>query len=959
MAGKASKQAYDPATYRSNTRHGLTTDVFSSDSPHRAPLLCYIAGIECPIVEAQVSYGVWKIPEATITMFPDPQLQRFGAEDRVPVVLFYLDEYVDAAKPTWRLLFEGEIVGWGYSNSAAERSLRFNCVMNIAMWHQLFIFYMTSLSSVASTIAQISTDPGASAGVQAVPGFSLFRQGLLRTESPEDYIKRPYDFAYNVVRALISGKVPKKQRCVPGVNFFARWSRREQFHNRWAALPFLEEPTTVRDGEEVVETEVPGIFPVLRAAQSLKAVEAVERYVADQYSGGSIYTLLKKVLDSVLMELAMLPTAPCIQTRTDGVILGEPVFRTAGQTLAVAQLQSLSLARVTLAASREAIVVTETLTDALQLAGVSYTFGDDITADLIERALANIDLKLSKTFDTGPKDAGKPVRLGNYFVKPQMLFGLPPNCNVIFPSMTPRLSYDESYVTQPTRFYLQDTAALHYAGFANDQNVAATPLLLNALSRAYPPEVDQKWKAHTREGQGAKSGRNLLVWPEEFFKGPVTVRQPAPPWLMFVAAQHQAGGHKAGDKVGAANDKSTKADATQVNDRDDGALTDQDIYALYAQYEYFRRRYGTRQGSVTCKFNPYLVPGFPIAVFDDFQSKMHTMGYLLNVVQSFTPRSVSTSLNYGYGRTLHEFFDLLANEIDTGGATEARKGLAMAAAPAEPIKEVRDIIQHFHKAEQFYQTLLHRRQTVPAVFEYRDLIAMVKSDGSLEDIEIEGGNEETRANNVAELEAAKALLVTLQKQPEIQAVFIQGYGDPTEVLAAINLASRTGTATAATLSADIPRLDTYVDNLDVLITQAKSSSTKHNLDDVLSREFAPKPGAEPYFDSYDAAMSYCARPICTLEEYIDFIRGVREGPQDDVAYTDGSAQPSARYYARIRRLTGASAEFTPTAAQRGLADTPEAINSREDADFPELRAKWETSLLAYRRNVYSVGEVQR
>ena len=87
-------QAYDPVTYRSGTRKGITSTIFSSNVPHRAPLLCYIAGIECPIVAATISYGVWKIPEASISMFPDPQLQRFGTDDRVPVVIFYLDEYI-------------------------------------------------------------------------------------------------------------------------------------------------------------------------------------------------------------------------------------------------------------------------------------------------------------------------------------------------------------------------------------------------------------------------------------------------------------------------------------------------------------------------------------------------------------------------------------------------------------------------------------------------------------------------------------------------------------------------------------------------------------------------------------------------------------------------------------------------------------------------------------------------
>jgi hypothetical protein len=1024
MSDKAAKQAYDPATYRSHSRLGITTDVFSSNIPHRAPLLCYIAGIECPIVAADVSYGVWKIPEATISMFPDPQLQRFGAEDRVPVALFYLDEYIDQNNPTWRLLFEGEIVGWSYTNTVGSRSLQFNCVMNIAMWTQLFIFYMTSLSSVASGVVATSNNPAAIAQAQAVPGFSLFRQGLLippkgkqAKGASEDYIKRPYDLAYNVVRSLISKKVPEKQRCVPGINFFARWSRREQFHNRWVAIPFLEEPTTERQGKEVVETGVPGIFPVLRAAQSLQAVRAVENYIAEKYSGGSIYTILKQVLDTVLMEMVMLPTAPCVQTRTDGVIKGPPVFRTAAQKVNVqtqekitaaaavlqAELDALDKAKAAAkkpskdniakakAAKKESITDsnahTKKILDALAVAGVTVKglVSDIGPAEYAEGLLRLLPKGISSAIsDKGPKDASLPVRLGNYFIKPQMLFGLPPNCNVVFPSMTPQITYHENYVTQPTRFYLQDDSALQYAGFANPQNVAMKDVLLSALSRAYPPEVDKKWVAHMQKGQGAKSGRNLLVWPEEFFKGPVTARQPAPPWLMFVAAQTQAAGHKTGSKVGTANAKSTKADATKANDRDKGALTDQDVYALYAQYEYFRHRFAARNGAVACMFHPYVVPGFPLAVFDDFQSRMHTIGYLMNVTHQFSNRSVATSLNYGYGRTLYEFFDLIGNEIDTGGAIADRKNLAMAAAPAEPIKEIRDVTQHFHKAEQFYQALLHRRQPVHAVFEYRDLIAFVDGKGALENIQIEGLNEEAFARLVTDLEAAKAKLTKLSQNKPVkvregtsnETVFSGGLAtyhklsatDRKDLEDAFILAGFSAEALSdmanTTTGANPQRMKIALDNLDKKIASAKKQTGQkvtHNLRDAISREIAPKPGAEPYFDSYDAAMTYCARPICTLDEYIEFIRGIKEGPQDDVAYVDGSRVPSARYYARIRKMIGAPAGFKPTDAQQGTDQTGKvaAVNLKDEPTFPELRAQWEKSLLAYRRNVYTTTEVQR
>jgi hypothetical protein len=431
---------------------------------------------------------------------------------------------------------------------------------------------------------------------------------------------------------------------------------------------------------------------------------------------------------------------------------------------------------------------------------------------------------------------------------------------------------------------------------------------------------------------------------------------------MFLASQYQASGVATGTKTGTPSDKSTKADSTKANDRDGGSLTDQDVYALYAQYEYFRHRFAQRNGAVTCAFQPYLVPGFPLAVFDDFQSRMHLIGYLMNVTQQFSSRSVQTSLNFGYGRTLYEFLDLLANEIDGGGAVEDRKNLAMAAAPAEPVKEIRDVIQHFHKAEQFYQSLLHQRKTTAAVFEYRKLIAFVDGKGELEDIMIEGINEETLAVKKKENTDAQSVLDTLIKDSAKQQLYLSGKMSATEynkINAALNLAEGTSRGDWSSIVGTI-QLETSLDKLKTQATLLNKPKVQHNLDKALTNDIAPKPGAEEFFDSYDAAMQYCARPICTLEEYIDFIRGVREGINDEVAYDDGSQVPSARYYTRIRKLLGATANFKPTDEQRGLGTkTPVAINPKTDTNFPELRAEWEKPLLAYRRNVYTVTEVQR
>lgn len=914
----ATQQKYDPVTYRSGTRKGITTAVFSSNMPHRAPLLCYIAGVECPITAATVSYGVWKIPEASISLFPDPTLQRLGAEDRVPMVLFYLDEYIDPTNPTWRMLFEGEIVGWGYTNSAAGRSINFNCVMDIAVWTQLFLFYMSTLSGVAA-----GTSSGAQTGEQinqavAVYPYALFKKGLI-TEGDTGFIERPFDLAYNVIRGLIADKVPEKLRCVPAVNFFSRWTRRQQFHNKWVALPFLDELHDTSGKKEA--NQPPGVFPVLRAVQSQQAIDAIQNHVSTSMSGASIYTMLKHVLDTVFMEIAMLPTPAAVTTSLNGSILGAPRFLNDTER---EKLQTKADAK----ASKDATDFAETF---------GTTSPQSVRVDLPKHI----------------KDPKKPIRLTNYFIKPQMFFGLPPVCNVIFPSMTPQISYRENYVTQPTRLYFQDDSLVNLMSV---QNQTDRQLILKALARAYPPEADVKFQDHIKDGAGAgETGKNLLIYPEEFFKGPVTARFPAPPWLMYFASQGQGTGQPSGKAVAQKTDKS-------VLPVTGDAVSDQDVYVLYAQYEYYRQRFIQRGGAIECAFHPYVVPGFPMMAFDDFQSKLHIMGYLMNVTQQFSAGSVQTSLNFNYGRTIYEFFADVANEMDNP-SLEHREGLATAAAPPEPIPEIRDITQHFYRAEQFYQALFFMRPEAPkrpAVFDYRDILAITKSDGTLEDLSIEGVNEETKKRQDTEKTAALKVLNAYQSDGTRRAAVTAtgekikgGKVDTTKERAAILAAGVT--------------LNAVEDMSDAVVTAAASNlvsqlatnpKTVHNLGEALAGDVVPKPGYEPYFDSYDAAMQYCARPICTLEKYIAFINGVREGVRDDVTYDDGSTARSARYYDRIRRLTGATVGMkAPTKEQQGLlgAGDPQAVPE----DFPDMRAEWDKTLLAYRARVYASVKVSR
>jgi hypothetical protein len=980
MAAFPGQEKYDPLTYRSGKSAGIRT-VFSSNMPHRAPLLFYIAGIEIPITSATVSYGVWKIPECRVTLFPDPLLQRLGAEDRVPVVLFYLDEYLEPERPTWRMLFEGEIVGWGYSNTALGRSIVIDCVADIALYTQLFLYYMSTVAGIVEGVQETGKDGSLITQAVATFPYALFCRGLLPEvgndkTAQEQIVTRPYDLIYNFIRALTSPKIPDKLRSLPAINFFVRWIRRNQFHNKFVALPFLEEVCdTVGNQTPTPKAVQPvGLAPILRAVRSNFAVKALRDQMAAEASKVAIFGMIKQILDIMQLELAMLPTPAYVKTGLNGEILGP------GPTPKNFLGQQLTGAAAAQAANSKA-------------QGLPSTF--------------------STPYFMTPMEPG---RLTNYFVKPQCLFSLAPVCNVIFPSMVHQLSYQENYATQPTRLYVEDNELAGVAGGTDKPE----SLLVNAVTVGYPPAIDKRLQARIVKDPFL-TGKNILLYPEEFFKGPVTSVAAAPPWLFYFQAQIQ--NEPLGPEgLGAPDSKTVSPPKGELS------LTEKDLYRLYAQHEYFRQRYEKRGGVIEISgFDPYPVPGFPLVAFDDFQSRLHLVGYLMAVTHAISAGSAATSLSFSYGRTIYEFLTDVANEMDQPQNPD-RKNLATAAAPPEPIPEIRDILQHEWRADQFYQRLLWRRtessaegsraqpapRAYPSVCRIRDLLAFVKPDGTIEPIKIEGTNEETlreqRAalttqkaalaplNNDVTLEAlARARTGSLQLDPEsIKKSFSELRGplnalDQIEKIAASLYRPALGQAVTDLYEASSQGFLSLKDAVKTLMAEVDAAIaappvTSHNLAGAAQRELTPTPGLEPLFDSFDAGMNYGSRPICTLDEYVSFIGGVREGANDEFAYQNGGEIPSARYYTRIRYLKGATPADVATAAQQNLPpDSPAtpmggagtssqtgekvppagAVVKNETAGegvpltFPMLRAQWDGILLAHRAKIYSTYKLSR
>lgn len=794
--------------------------------PHQGAWLVYLNGIEVPCVNIVVGYGVAMIPEATFSFPPHRLLQRLGCEDRMEVVAFFLDDLANPELPEFKLLFEGELLGWSYGSSGSSRTMNFNAVADISMFTQLHFFFLNNVDTIAGHV----TDPASTVSGLAQPGaqypFSLFKKGLFFHEQfqvsspPQPDITKPFEIIFNVVRAMTDKDQDPARMALPAVNFFARWARKRNFINRFAALPMFEDETP--DGTT-------GVFPILQAVQSVSAIQTAQQHLVQSVGdAGTMWEVLNNVYSHMFFEVAMLPTAPCARVRlSDGTILG--------------------------------------------------------SADTAPSSKVN--------------QTREPLRLLNYFVKPQMFFGMAPTCNVFFPSMITNYSYSESYLAQPTRTYVND----QFISSVLKQGVFTAA----ALTFGYPPEVDAVLRAKSSSpvdkagapaANPALTGKNMLIFPEEFFKGPVIHRMGIPAWFTYL---------KNKEPITASNVHKKPSPATTEE-----AAALHTLMQSYVAYEHQRARYEKRGGAVNLAWNPYVVPGFPCVIFDSDASAFHTIGYLSNVQHTLSLDGMSTAVNYGMARTLPEMFDLLKTEI-------LASGNIYGSAPTEPINSIRDIIQDFTKADQFYNALLFQRQPMSlgkkASFDFREVVGYAGKDGKVDPIVL----------------SKTVTTETLTYDP--------GLGAP-------RVHDVTNTS--------------YVNTLDG------------------TRDVVPLPAFAPVFNQYDTAMQYVSRPICTLIEYLQFLHGektLEELLTTDVSIDGNTTPPQVErgddrfgekvvYFKRIRRLIQGPGPV-PSPAEVGVTSTTDADGATEVVaydgipsgvvEYVQTRFDWDTILENYRSEMYS------
>jgi len=826
--------------------------IFTSQDSLEGSWVVYFNGIEVPTSSVSIDMGVWVVPSATIEMPPDKELFSLGAQDRVQVQVFTLDHHYTALRgkvPDFRVLYEGTIEGWQFSQTKGSRQISFRSVNYLDILDALYTYLMTGLDNMVMGMVEAKKNPNAIASAQFFPAALLYT-GL--DPSQEKMIRRPFDMLENAIRACMGGEEQSKFGSVPTINFFTRYMRRTMFNNRILPSPLLEIDHMRID----TDSDPEGVFPVLRYVRYQDTLNALSKHADSIGSSTSVYKILRDTYMRMYYEILAIPNAPIAQVNflgggVNGEVIGPPVLEEKPETVMGA------------------------------------------VGSLLSGTAASVVGKAIQKNSWGPR----PNRILNYITKPRWEFGIPPACNVIFPSMIENLAFGESYASQVTRMYINDDWIPNMLQQSDDAMAQFA-----IVTTGYPPQVQKELDKRgnpSGKGEPAVSGKNMLIWPEEYFKGPVVGQEPFPSWFhMLLAASKtttQYGvqvppieqdpfldklgwtippgdGALAASAVGVVNIGIQHIiDATTAAATDRPAAIDAKLSWLqqvYTRCEYQRQRASCRSGVVTTVFNPYIVPGFPAVIFDDLTTGNHLIAYVNSIKHNLAQNNMSTTVTFSHVQTLDEYLRGI-RESRLGENLESRV-YKITANPPNPIPEIRLVEQVFENADEYFRQLFHQRQT------YGDKI------------------------KTAAFDITKAINLKMPSGEIVSMTFVIG-----------------------------DELSNFVPP----VTDWRGMYMDKYQSIVPSENFAPM------FKDADAAMRFISRPICTLEEFIDFHeKGVREGKIDP---NQPQQAKGATYYEKILNF------------QQGPGPAPEIDQNNNPLSVvtADTRTDWETRLLNYRKKI--------
>lgn len=873
----------------------------------RIAYLLYLAGVEVPCINVQVSGGTSIDSSAVVTIPPHPIMQNFGEGDKVQAAIFYLDSWYHRESPKWCLLYEGYVAGIQYSSTPLRKEIALSIKPNVAVLGNLFLEFLSGgdLSSGKQMGKSGKVIPNQITIKGKYPG-RLFTVGL----DDKTQIRTPYEFFQNIILAT-TGKYKdkdlapdgtKKQiseeidriKAVVRLNYetkLASFSSEieknsyiaaelDKISSKLRTIGISDIPTSIVDAQDrLIEESIKSVA----SKRSLTDRTPVATGFFARYC--NLCKLHKQVVASPVLEGFISESSSKEGSMPTGIF---PILRTKNGAN-----YSKGLAKQTGYKYGDN-------GSALSLLLNMFTVFDYSMQHILAPPAYDVDSRgLPSSSFSGTENS----TIASYITKPDTNYSMPPACNIILPCLRTSIQYSSQYDSKPTRVYYNKISQLRKL---NTEQKLGTGYASLDSQVGFPAAIAR----HAYDSTDTlKSGMEVLVFPEEYFAGPKTVYKEINPMLAELDRIEKSGRlHdipgtiKSSDfvdyKAIPANQAAFLRDAYIKSDSKD--QKNYEVFLRQAQIDYEDMRAAQSTCTVTMPFNPYIVAGFSAVVIDSDDCNNHLIGTVGSITHSLSQGSSTTTITLTAARSLH---GTIMQCLLDGGKYHI--------APLEPVTEVRAVLQNRNAANYYYGNLLYKQEIGAVQLIESDVRASLVSKITQLEQEIAATeevpeNEDKLWNLHSKLSDIKLELISKQRSETNYSSpdTYKAVGDYTTLLSMRNYYDKSAIADLYSWSSDL-----------------SATSDKKKLADTISflqtSELIISPKISDLAQDYTLAMDYCARPVCTLDQYIDFYSahqdlitgnltgGRGKGCRIGKTYlTEGGAYSSYSYWKIIREFVG-------------------------------------------------------
>lgn len=981
--------------------------------------LVYFNGVRVPALSASVSIQKGTPASCTIQVPAHSILLGLGDEDLIDVAVFYLDTIYNE-NPTWCLLYEGRVTGQGYSNDPLSETMYFTVESYLNSLADLYLNFMPKGEGTAESSRSYPNQINLR-GKRASRFLSRSLSGRK--------LSRPFDLIDNIYYSVLGSTVAKVSSSIArsaNKSVSSLIARKEEA----LASKFEAKAKRVLQSEGIRPTDE-GYASRLAEEAANQQIQYVKENNGDLYNS-SLDAEIRNALRSEVRSAAMKgsPTVltgffaryfrrirsrnhwmcspyiegvpnssnPLDALKGGGVF---PIFRSSKGNKYAKSFAKQSGAKNGPGGSAYSLVnnifslyfysMSEILappahtSDKYGLPKGMFLTEDRDPSEKDPKFYTEWAEKLSRSDDR--------LCIGSFLTHPDMMFCVPPMCNAIFPSMRTSFSLNNNYKGKPTRLYYDKKSpygrldfSTNSAGYSAESSRVTFPSFLGGAAQ---------------KEAGRKSGIDMLVFPEEYYRGPNPVAGQVHPTYMDIkkyASASRFGSLDRGDSVASipSIEGMTPEEAISALESVEKAHRDKissyGLYYLLARKDFLTRRYASVSGSLNMVFNPYLICGFPCAVLGGEDSGLHFYGEIQSIQHSLTQSSMSTSIQVGAMRSLQDVIKgISADKFD------------LDVYPQEPLEEVRDLLQVYESANEYYSQVLKKEEIDDVRADQLSLLQSLRSkQEELSDIKelIKDRTLKEATGDYDYTEDQKAEDADTQAFLEFEINTMNSsvsYPNPRSASdgfpAAFDFKSFLGWEE-----------DNGVRSRIILNEYDKERFPRWYGTPTGYRDnkIVPLRDTQDYFNSSSKALKLASRPVCTLEQYIDFYycvdidkkiseeegrgRGCRVGKRTDhfsgAVYYDVIRQyiggpgiqpglsPVARsqyFKSKLNRYGGSLPEFTRDTLKAKIEDmsnvalslsgvgpegpkvfrTVAANDTVSNADLPDSRRDWQNLLLDY------------